>query len=80
VELGFGEPQEWFPEQADGIDATYRLYAILSRMVHRGYQVELLDCWSGDEDEEAVSLDVSLGQVCISGFRLFEGHLFNLRP
>lgn len=79
VELGFSEPLNWFPEEAVGIDATHGLYAILNDLVQRGCQVDLLDCWSGDEDEDAVCLDVSLSQVPVGQFRMFEGHLFNLK-
>jgi hypothetical protein len=80
VELGFNEPQDWFPEEADDIDATRRLYVILNDMVQRGYQVDLLDCWSGDENEDTASLDVSFGQIPVNHFRLFEGYLFDLKP
>ena len=76
--IGFGAPEAWFPEAPDAIEATKRLYAILKDMVQRGYQVELLDCWSGDENKEASTLDVSLSQVPADRFRMFEGHLFTL--
>jgi hypothetical protein len=79
VEIGFGEPQDWFPEEAEAIDATKRLYAILKDIVQRGCQVELLDSWSGDEDKDALPLDVSLSVVPADHFRMFEGHLFTLR-
>ena len=49
-------------------------------MVERGHLVEVLDCWNGDEDTEAVPLEVSLSQVPADSFRLFEGYLFTLRP
>jgi hypothetical protein len=37
------------------------------------------DC-AGDEDNEAIRLDVSLSRVPGSRFRMFEGHLFALKP
>ena len=80
VDLGFGEPEDWFPETPDDIDATKRLYEILKEMVRRGHQVEILDWWSGDEDKDAVPLDVSLSQIPADHFRLFEEHVFTLKP
>lgn len=80
VSLGFRAPENWFPEQQDDIDATHELYGTLNDLVQRGHQVELLDCWSGDEDKDAVPLDVSLADVSVDRFRLFEGHLFKLKP
>jgi len=80
VELGFGEPEGWFPEDQDQIDATHELYAILKDIVGRRHRVELLDCWSGDEEKEAKSIDVSFAEVPSGHFRLFEGYLFSLKP
>jgi len=80
VELGFGEPEDWFPEEQDEIDATHELYGILKDVVERGHGVELLDCWSGDEEKEAESIEVSLAEVPSGHFRLFEGYLFKLKP
>lgn len=80
VDLGFGAPEDWFPEEQDEIDATHQLYELLTEIVQRGHQVEVLDCWSGDEDKDAVALDVSLKEVPVDHFRLFEGYVFNLKP
>jgi hypothetical protein len=80
VQLGFGAPEDWCPEEQDEIDATRELYGILKEIVQRGQQVEVLDCWSGDEEEAALALDVSLTEVPVEHFRLFEGHLFTLKP
>lgn len=80
VELGFGAPEDWFPEEPDEIHATHELYRTLKDLVKHGHQVELLDCWSGDEQKEPVPLDVSMAQVSPEHFRLFERHLFTLRP
>jgi hypothetical protein len=60
------------------LDATRLLYGILNGLIQRGYRVDLLDCWSGDEKNAAVVLNVSLSQVPVDHFRMFEGHLFNL--
>ena len=78
VELGFGEPEDWFPEDQDEIDATRELYDILNAIVARGHQLELIDCWSGDEEKEAETINVPMTEVPSGHFRLFEGHLFAL--
>ena len=79
VSLGFEGRQDWFPEDDEAIEATRQLYEILRDLVDHGHRVELLDCWSEEEDRAAVPLDVSLSQVPPDAFRLFEGHLFKLR-
>lgn len=60
--------------------ATAQLFDILKSIVDRGFRVELLDCWSGDEDNDATTMDVSLSEVSRKRFRMFEGNLFRLRP
>ncbi len=80
VKLGFGAPEDWFPEEEGRVAATRRLYQILKEIVERGYRVEVLDCWSGDEDKEPERRDVSLSQVPADHFRLFEGYLFTPTP
>ena len=80
VDLGFGVPEDWFPEEEAEIEATREFYGILKEMVQQGHHVEVLDCWSGDEEKDAVVLDVSLSEVPVDHFRLFEGYLFMLKP
>lgn len=78
--LEFGAPEDWYPEEQDHVDATHQLYSILKGIVQRGHQVDVLDCWSGDEGQDAVALDVSLTDVPVDHFRLFEGYVFELKP
>ena len=80
VELGFRKSEDWYPEAPEHLDATRLLYGTLNNLIQRGYRVDLLDCWSGDENKDVVALDVSLSQVSADHFRMFEGHLFNLTP
>ena len=78
VGLGFDQPEDWFPEDREDIEATLRLYEILKDLVLRGHQVDLIDCWSGDDGREPVPLVVSLSEVPAERYRLFEGHAFTL--
>jgi hypothetical protein len=78
VELGFGEPEDWYPEEKDEIDATRELYAVLTSLLIAGYHVDLLDRWEGAQPEEIKVLDVSLDDVSEKAFRMFENYKFRL--
>lgn len=78
ADLGFGAPVDWFPEDQDALDATRQLYEVLQDIVQREHRVQVLDCWNGNESEAPVALDVTLSEVPMEHFRLFEGYVFNL--
>ena len=79
VELGFGPPEDWAPEEKDEIDATKELYATLTSLLSSGHRVDLLDRWEGAEPDEITTLDLSLDDVTQEAFRLFENHMFRLK-
>ena len=79
IELGFGEPVEWYPEEQDELEATRELYATLASLLSSGHHVDLLDRWSSALPEDIKTLDVSLGNVPENAFRLFENHKFRLK-
>ena len=79
IELGFGEPVDWYPEEQDEIAATRELYATLTSLLSSRYQVDLLDQWNGTQPANITTLDVSLGDVAEKAFRMFENHKFRLR-
>lgn len=78
TELGFGDPVEWYDEDAAQIEATRRFMAIVRRLVDDGAAVDCVDTWTGSQDSEApvIDLDVSLSTVPDSAFRFFENHHF----
>ena len=78
IELGFGEPVDWYPEEQDEIDATRQLYVTLIFLLSSGYQVDLVNLWHGAQPTDITTLDVSLGEVSEKAFRLFENHKFRL--
>jgi hypothetical protein len=78
VELGFREPEDWYKEEQDEIDATHELYGALSDILSSGHQVDLLDRWWGTQPEDIRVLDVSLDDVTERSFRMFENHKFRL--
>jgi hypothetical protein len=79
VELGFGEPEEWFPEEQDNINATKELYEALKSMLSSGHHIDLMDRWEGAQPEDITTLDVALADVPEKAFRLFENHKFRLK-
>lgn len=79
VELGFGEPEDWCPEEQDELDATKELYVILASILSSGHQVDLVDRWEGAQPDDITTLDVSLDEISETAFRMFENHKFRLK-
>ena len=78
-ELGFGEPEDWYEEEQDELDATRELYRILSDILCSGHQLDLVDRWEGTQPEGITTLDVSLDDVSERAFRMFVDHRFRLK-
>lgn len=80
TDFDFQEPQDWSPEEPDAIAATKLLYAVLAEIVRGGGQVDLADVWIREGIQPLQPIEVSLSDVSADRFRLFEDHLFTLRP
>ena len=78
VELGFGAPEDWYPEEDDEINATLQLYRVLESLLVSGHQLDLLALWEGAEPKDVTTLNVSLSDVPAEAFRMFENHRFRL--
>ena len=76
VELGFGEPVAWYPEDADELRATAELYRVIARLVSAGHQVDCLDIWAGADLQAISEKVVNLEAVSETAFRLFENYHF----
>ena len=79
VVLGFGEPVDWFPEDASDIEATRELIAAVRALVEKGENVDLVDIWAHGQGEAGPldgELEVDLREVADATFRLFENHRF----
>ena len=77
VELGFGEPVDWFPEDASDIEATKQAIEIIRVLVEKG---EHVDSWCNNQEEAeplAGNLDVNLATMINPSFRFFENYRFN---
>jgi hypothetical protein len=80
VELGFGEPVAWYPEDADDLKATAELYRVIARLVSEGHQVDCLDIWEGADLTAISEQVVNLDAVSETAFRLFENYHFVFAP
>ena len=80
VELGFGEPEDWFPEEENDITATHQVISVIRSLIERGERVDVIDAWD-DGKTEAVPLggdiEVNLKEVGNESFRFFENHRFS---
>ncbi|ASF47717.1 hypothetical protein CEK71_17495 [Methylovulum psychrotolerans] len=79
VELGFGEPQEWYSEEASDIEATLQVIAIIRKLVERGELVDCVDAWAhGQETAEPLEgdLEINLAKINDPSFRFFENRRF----
>ena len=78
VELGFSDPEEWYPEEQDDIDATKQFYEVVSKLVYDGYSVDCVDAWDHQEGKSSLSGTevVSIKAVKSTEFRFFENYKF----
>jgi hypothetical protein len=77
IELGFGAPEDWYPEDSDEIEATKQFYDIVSTLVSEGSRVDCISIWSGTIEDGVQGLDVALSSIAREEFRFFENHHFN---
>lgn len=79
VSLGFGEPEDWLPEEPDKIEATRQISAVIRSLVKSGAEVDCVDAWDDDQDTAvplAGEIEVDLSKVQDRAFRFFEMHRF----
>ena len=79
IELEFSNPVDWYKEEQDDIAATQELYSIFIKILSSGYHIDLIDSWQGALPRDIKMLDVSLNDVSITAFRLFENNKFKLK-
>jgi hypothetical protein len=76
----FSPVEDWSPEDDDDVDATARVYDLVSRVVAEGHSMDLIDVLEGVVREEIRTLDVSLGSISRESFRFFENYKFVFAP
>jgi hypothetical protein len=74
--LVFDEPQDWFPEEQDDIEATAELCRVIDALLVVGYEADCLDRWCDASLDAIQSMKVDLRAVSEQAFRLFENHHF----
>ena len=78
IELGFGVPVDWYPEEDDGISATMQVIKIIRELVELGESVDCIDSWEHQEMCPVACKDgqVDLSRITNEEFRFFENHHF----
>ena len=76
IELGFGVPEDWYPEDPDELEATKLFYDIVSAMIIEGIHVDCISLWTGTTKDGVQSLEVDLSSIKREAFRFFENHHF----
>jgi len=74
TESGFGEPQDWCPEDEDNVRATAELYRVIRCLISEGQQVDCLDAWHGAKRDEIKDMVATIRTVSEKEFLLFENH------
>ncbi len=77
--MDFEPPSDWFPEDADDVEATKAVYDVLARLLTDGHKVDLVDVWENSQPDAITALNVSLSEVGRDSFQFFENHKFDLR-
>lgn len=76
-DLGFSEPESWFEEEPEDIDATVKLAKIFKELVSTGSKLDCVNAWSGDEKtshELSGEVVVNFSEVSETEFRLIEDY------
>ena len=76
VELGFGEPVDWYEEEDEDMEATKQFIGIVRELLGGGHEVECVDAWWTGSELPYKETTVDLNEVTDSQFRFFENHKF----
>lgn len=76
IELAFGEPEDWCPEEYTHIEATKKFTQILRAMLERGIKLDCINIWQDDtlKLDEIPSMEVDLSTMKDTEFRFFENY------
>lgn len=78
-EMGFGEPEDWYDEDADDILATKAFYRVIKALVNQGYRVDSFDLFDNNDGITTLldRLDVDTQDISADAFRFFEQVVFD---
>lgn len=77
VELGFGEPVDWYPEEEDDIKATKEFIALVRGIIATGHRLDCVDDWEGENNMPHLEMVVNLKTISDEAFRFFENYRFD---
>jgi hypothetical protein len=75
-ELGFGKPEEWYPEEGDELAATGEFVAVVRQLLNGGHEVDCVDVWNQEAGGGIATRQVELSVVSDEEFRFFENFHF----
>lgn len=76
-DLGFSEPEEWFPEEQEDIEATLKLVNAFKQIISDGSKLDCIDAWAGNENiapNISGQVEVNFRQLPDSEFRFIENY------
>ena len=76
VDLGFGPPVEWYPEEPEHVEATRRFIAVVRELTTQNDLVDCADLWNDADPSSITRLTVRLDEVTDEAFRFFEIYYF----
>lgn len=76
-DLGFGVPENWFPEEETDVQATQFFIHLVRSLLAKGENVDCIDAWEGNSEGPLSQLQVNLKQIRDEEFRFFENHHFD---
>jgi hypothetical protein len=76
-DLGFGIPEDWFPEEETDIEATKMFVHVVRSLLSTGERMDCIDAWDGNSERPFSQLSVNLSQIRDEEFRFFENHHFD---
>ncbi|KAA3646860.1 MAG: hypothetical protein DWP95_03395 [Proteobacteria bacterium] len=78
IDLGFGVPEDWYPEETDDIEATIEFYLVIKKLLSEAHQVDCIDAWDNQDDQSSLlgTTVVNMNSVEPNEFRFFENHKF----
>ncbi len=76
-DLGFAEPEDWFPEDQDDIEATLKVVNVFKTILSEGEKLECIDAWTSDSavaPNLSGTLEINFSQIPEAAFRFIENY------
>ncbi len=79
--LGFGVPEDWYPEDEVDIKSTIDFIQIIRSILKAGFNVDCIDMWNDNSAMVSPSEKVliNLSDIKSEEFRFFENHIFEFK-